>query len=96
MTCAIVKPAREGPMSGCEWGLFMQVEWLARLMWVATATENVIKTLKLSVRLQCLYWILYIVKHIAICQALVAKKTKVATKLMKIVLFCSRFKLNEP
>jgi hypothetical protein len=58
--------------------------------------KNAIQTLKLSVSLQCLYLILYIVKHIAICQAQVAKKTKVATKLMKIVLFCTRFKLNEP
>jgi hypothetical protein len=60
------------------------------------ATEKRNKMLKLSVCLQCLYCILCIVKHIVICQALVAKKTKVATKLMKIVLFCTRFKLNEP
>jgi hypothetical protein len=42
------------------------------------------------------YLILYIVKHIVIRQMLIAKKMKVATKLMKIVLFCTRFKLNEP
>jgi hypothetical protein len=40
--------------------------------------------------------LLHIVKHIAICQMLIAKKTKVVTKLMKIVLFCTRFELNEP
>ena len=40
MTHAIVKPACKGPMSQSEWGLVMQVEWLARLMWVATATEK--------------------------------------------------------
>ena len=33
--------------------------------------------------------LLHIVKHIKICQTLIAKKTKVATKLMKIVLFCT-------
>jgi hypothetical protein len=36
------------------------------------------------------------VKHIAICQMLIAKKTKVATKLMKIILFCTKFEPNEP
>ncbi len=35
-------------------------------------------------------------KHIVIRQMLVLKKTKVATKLMKILLFSSRFELNEP
>ena len=39
---------------------------------------------------------IYIVKHIALCQALITKKMKIATKLMKKVLFCTRFKLNEP
>jgi hypothetical protein len=34
------------------------------------------------------------VKHIAIRQTV--KKMKVATKLMKTVLCCTRFKLNEP
>jgi hypothetical protein len=61
---------------------------------MATEKRNENATIK------CLLAILvlntYIVKHIAICQALVAKKTKVATKLMKIVLCCTRFELNEP
>jgi hypothetical protein len=40
MKRGIVKPARKGQMSRSEWGLVMQVEWLARLMWVAMATEK--------------------------------------------------------
>ncbi len=34
-------------------------------------------------------------KHIAICLTLIAKTTKVDTKLMRIVLYCTKFKLNE-
>ncbi len=52
--------------------------------------------LKLSVCQQYLYELLNIVKHIMIRQTPIAKKTKVATKLMKIVLFCTSFELNEP
>ncbi len=62
---------------------------------MAKATKKCNNTLKLSVCLQYLYLILY-VKHIAICRMLIAKKTKVATKLMKIILFCTRYELNEP
>jgi hypothetical protein len=51
MTPAIVEPAHEGPMSQCEWGLVMRVEWLARLMWVATATEKRNK----NAMIKCLY-----------------------------------------
>jgi hypothetical protein len=54
---------------------------------VAMATERCNKNAKLNVFEQYMYSLLYIVKHIAICQVLIAKKTKVATKLMKIVLF---------
>ena len=39
---------------------------------------------------------LYNVKRIVIRQTLIANETKIATKLMKIVLFCTRFELNEP
>ncbi len=34
-------------------------------------------------------------KHIAICLALIARTIKLDTKLMKIVLSCTKFKLNE-
>ncbi len=34
-------------------------------------------------------------KHIAICLTLIAKTTKVDTKLMEIVLNCTKFELNE-
>jgi hypothetical protein len=42
-----------------------------------------------------MYVLLYIVKHIAIPQTLSAKMTKNDTKLMKIVLYCTKFDLNE-
>jgi hypothetical protein len=35
------------------------------------------------------------VKHVAICLMLIAKLMEVDTKLMKIVLYCTKFKLNE-
>ncbi len=49
--------------------------------------KNAIKMLKFSVCKQYSYSLLYVVKHIAIHLMLIAKKMKVATKLMKIVLF---------
>jgi hypothetical protein len=60
------------------------------------ATEKAIETLKKNVYWQLKYSLLYIVTHIEICRMLVTETTKVDTKLTKIVLFCSRFKLNEP
>ncbi len=39
--------------------------------------------------------LLYIVKHIAICLTPFAKKTIVANMLMKIVIYCTKFKLDE-
>jgi hypothetical protein len=42
-----------------------------------------------------MYLLLCIAKHIPICLMLIAKTMKVDTKLMKTVLYCTKFELNE-
>ncbi len=63
-------------------------------MWVATAIEKCNKNTTIECLAAIFVLVTNIVKHIAISQMLIAKKTKVATKLVKIVLFCTIFELN--